>query len=79
MYKKKRKVVIKMKKNELLEGVVEMGNSGESLQVGESCRYNKDYLDDKELRTLLHSKFEKYEVYSDPSDYNYIVIERVKE
>jgi len=66
-----------MKKMELLESVITNANSGEKLEIGESCRYNIDDLTNSELRTLLHKDFKNYDIYKEFHNDNMIVIERV--
>jgi len=64
-----------MKKIELIEGVIEHATSGEGLKKGETCKYKKDNLDNKELRALLNNKYANYEVSHD-NNYEYIRIIR---
>lgn len=63
---------------EILDSLIENANNGNNLEIGEVCRFNKDYITDEELHSLLEYDFEDYKVYSDFKDYNFIVIERTK-
>ena len=56
---------------------VKVANSGETLEKGQSCKYNKDNLTDEELNILLDDDFEGYSIDSDYSDFNYIRITAV--
>ena len=64
-----------MKKIELIEAVIECATNGEGLKKGESCKYRKDYLNNKELRSLLNNKYANYEVSHD-NNYDFIRITR---
>jgi len=64
-----------MKKIELIESVIELATSGEGLKKGETCKYKKDFLNNKELRALLNNKYANYEVTHD-DNYQYIRITR---
>jgi predicted transglutaminase-like protease len=67
---------MKMKKLELIESVIEMATNGEGLnKVGETCKYKKDCLDNKELHALFNNKYANYEVSHD-NNYEYIRITR---
>ncbi len=66
-----------MKEKLLVEGIIELENNGELLEVGETCRYCKDFLSSEELSILLNNKIDGYKITNDYKDYNYIVIEKV--
>lgn len=68
----------KMKKLELIENVIELATNGEGLhESGQSCRYKIDYLSNKDLHTLLDSKYKEYEVEHDRYNNDYINITKI--
>ena len=62
-----------MKKLELIESIIETANKGDTLKKGESVLYDKDYLSNKDLKSLLNNKYAKY-IVTHAEDYNYIKI-----
>jgi len=62
-----------MEKLELIECITEAANDGFGLRPGDEYRYNKDNLNNKDLKALLNNYYAEYDVIDDGE---FIIIRR---